>query len=168
MIAMRGPAKSDMSSQSWATHESTMDGSHFSDEMSDEVTIEQQRKEELAVMAPPSEGSVASGSSRRSEQWVDETCLERTNEAEEEWPNSNITNEARHGLVPARGDERSYQKPNQREMGNDSLRDQGPNRERHTSHTQKRRRKAAPDVKSQAITLVFRWRVQVILPTGPC
>ena len=93
MIAMRGPAKSDMSSQSWATHESTMDGSHFSDEMSDEVTIEQQRKEELAVMAPPSEGSVASGSSRRTEQWVDETFRERTNEAEEEWPNSNITNE---------------------------------------------------------------------------
>ena len=93
MIAMRGPAKSDMSSQSWATHESTMDGSHFSDEMSDEVTIEQQRKEELVAMAPPSEGSVASGSSRRTEQWVDETCRERTNEAEEEWPNSNITNE---------------------------------------------------------------------------
>ena len=93
MIAMRGPAKSDMSSQSWATHESTMDGSHFSDEMSDEVTIEQQRKEELVPMAPPSEGSVASGSSRRTEQWVDETCRERTNEAEEEWPNSNITNE---------------------------------------------------------------------------
>ena len=44
-------------------------------------------------MAPPSEGSVASGSSRRTEQWVDETCRERTNEAEEEWPNSNITNE---------------------------------------------------------------------------
>ena len=53
MIAMRGPAKSDMSSQSWATHESSMDDSHFSDEMSDEVTIEQQRKEELAAMAPP-------------------------------------------------------------------------------------------------------------------
>ena len=30
-----------------------MDGSHFSDEMSDEVTIEQQRKEDLAAMAPP-------------------------------------------------------------------------------------------------------------------
>ena len=90
---MRGPTKSDMSSQSWATHESTMDGSHFSDEMSDEVTIEQQRKEELAAMDPPSNGSVASGSSRRTEQWVDETCRERTNEAEEEWPNSNITNE---------------------------------------------------------------------------
>ena len=70
-----------------------MDGSHFSDEMSDEVTIEQQRKEELAAMVPPSEGSVASGSSRRTEQWVDETCRERTNEAEEEWPNSNMTNE---------------------------------------------------------------------------
>ena len=93
MIAMRGPAKSDMSSQSWATHESSMDGSHFSDEMTDEVTIEQQRKEELAAMAPPSEGSVASGSSRRTEQWVDETCRERTNGAEEEWPNSNVTNE---------------------------------------------------------------------------
>ena len=93
MTAMQGPAKSDMSSQSWATFESTMDGSHFSDEMSDEVTIEQQRKEELAAMVPPSEGSVASGSTRRTEQWVDETCRERTNEAEEEWPNSNITNE---------------------------------------------------------------------------
>ena len=90
---MRGPAKSDMSSQSWATHESSMDGSHFSDEMSDEVTIEQQRKEELAAMAPPSDGSVTSGSSRRTEQWVDETCRERANEAEEEWPNSNVTNE---------------------------------------------------------------------------
>ena len=70
-----------------------MDGSHFSDEMSDEVTIEQQRKEELAAMVPPSEGSVASGSSRRTEQWVEETCRERANEAEEEWPNSNMTNE---------------------------------------------------------------------------
>ena len=70
-----------------------MDGSHFSDEMSDEVTIEQQRKEELAAMAPPSDGSVTSGSSRRTEQWVDETCRERANEAEEEWPNSNVTNE---------------------------------------------------------------------------
>ena len=53
MIAKQGPAKSDMSSQSWATHESTMDGSHFSDEMSDEVTIEQQLKEELAAMVRP-------------------------------------------------------------------------------------------------------------------
>ena len=90
---MRGPAKPDLSSQSWATHESSMDGSNFSDEMSDEVTIEQQRKEELAAMAPPSDGSVTSGSSRRTEQWVDETCRERANEAEEEWPNSNVTNE---------------------------------------------------------------------------
>ena len=90
---MRGPAKSDMSSQSWATHESSMDGSHFSDEMSDEITIEQQRKDELAAMVPPSDGSVASGSSRRTDQWVDETCREKTNEAEEELPNSNITNE---------------------------------------------------------------------------
>ena len=44
-------------------------------------------------MVPPSEGSTASGSSRRTEQWVDETCRERINEAEEEWPNSNVTNE---------------------------------------------------------------------------
>ena len=108
---MQGPAKSDMSSQSWASFESTMDGSHFSDEMSDEVTIEQQRKEELAAKVPPSEGSVASGSSRRTEQWVDETCRERTNEAEEVWPNSNITNEpaAEEGcsreFTPGRGGE---------------------------------------------------------------
>ena len=93
MTPMQGLVQSDMSSQSWATYESTMDGSHFSDEMSDEVTIEQQRNEELAAMVPPSEGSIASGSSRRTEQWVDETCREKTNEAEEEWPNSNITNE---------------------------------------------------------------------------
>ena len=42
-----------MSSQSWVTVESSMDGSRFSDVMSDEVTIEQQRKEELAAMVPP-------------------------------------------------------------------------------------------------------------------
>ena len=70
-----------------------MDGSHFSDVMSDEVTIEQQRKEELAAMVPPPEGSIVSGISRRTEQWVDETCRERTNETEEGWPNSNVTNE---------------------------------------------------------------------------
>ena len=61
--------------------------------MSDEVTIEQQRKEELAAMVPPSEGSIVSGNSRRTEQWVDETCRERTNELEEGWSNSNVTNE---------------------------------------------------------------------------
>ena len=82
-----------MSLQSWVTIESSMDGSGFSDVMSDEVTIEQQRKEELAAMVPPSEGSVVSGISRRTEQWVDETCRERTNEVEEGWPNSNVTNE---------------------------------------------------------------------------
>ena len=82
-----------MSSQSWVTVESSMDGSRFSDVMSDEVTIEQQRKEELAAMIPPSEGSIVSGNSRRIEQWVDETCRERTNEMEEGWPNSNVTNE---------------------------------------------------------------------------
>ena len=87
------PAKSNTSSQSWVTIESSMDGSRFSDVMSDEVTIEQQRKEELAAMVPPSEGSIVSGNSRRTEQWVDETCRERTNELEEGWPNSNATNE---------------------------------------------------------------------------
>ena len=92
-MVLPGLEKLDMSSQSWVTIGSTMDGSHFSDEMSDEVTIEQQRKEELAAMVPPSEGSVASGSSRRTEQWVEEICRERANEAEEEWPNSNVTNE---------------------------------------------------------------------------
>ena len=92
-MALPGLERLDMSSQSWVTMGSTMGSSHFSDEMSDEVTIEQQRKEELAAMVSPSEGSVASGSSRRTEQWVDHTCRERTNEAEEEWPNSNMTNE---------------------------------------------------------------------------
>ena len=65
----------------------TTDDSRFSDAMSDEVTIEQQRKEELAAMVPPSENS------SRTEQWVDETCRDRTNEVEEGWPNSNVTNE---------------------------------------------------------------------------
>ena len=61
--------------------------------MSDEVTIEQQRKEELAAMAPPSENSSVSENSRRTEQWVDETCRDRANEVEEGWPNSNATDE---------------------------------------------------------------------------
>ena len=82
-----------MSSQSWVTVESSTDGSRFSDVMSDDVPIEQQRKEELAAMFPPSEVSIVSGNSRRTEQWVDETCRERTNELEEGWPNSNVTNE---------------------------------------------------------------------------
>ena len=76
-------------SQSWAT----VDSSRFSDDMSDEVTIEQQRKEELAAMVPPSENSSVSENSRRTEQWVDETCRDRANEVEEDWPNSNATNE---------------------------------------------------------------------------
>ena len=65
-------------SQSWVT----VDSSHFSDDMSDEVTIAQQRKEELAALAPPSENSSVSENSRRTEQWVDETCRDRTNEVE--------------------------------------------------------------------------------------
>ena len=93
VLATQEPVKPNMSSQSWVTIESSMDGSHFSDVMSDEVTIEQQRKEELAAMVPASEGSVVSENSRRTEQWVDETYRERTNEAEEGWPNSNVTNE---------------------------------------------------------------------------
>ena len=76
-------------SQSWVT----VDSSRFSDDMSDEVTIAQQRKEELAAMVPPSENSSVSENSRRTEQWVDETCRDRTNEVEEGWPNSNVTNE---------------------------------------------------------------------------
>ena len=71
----------------------TGDSSRFSDDMSDEVTIEQQRKEELAAMVPPSENSSVFENSRRTEQWVDETCRDRTNEVEESWPNSNATNE---------------------------------------------------------------------------
>ena len=61
--------------------------------MSDEVTIEQQRKEELAAMVPPSENSSVSENSRQTEQWVDETCRDRANEVEEGWPNSNATDE---------------------------------------------------------------------------
>ena len=64
VLATQKPVKSSMSSQSWVTIGSSMDGSHFSDVMSDEVTIEQQRKEELAAMVPPSEGSVVSENAR--------------------------------------------------------------------------------------------------------
>ena len=76
-------------SQPWVT----VDSSRFSDDMFDEVTIAQQRKEELAAMVPPSENFSVSENSRRTEQWVDETCRDRTNEVEEGWPNSNVTNE---------------------------------------------------------------------------
>ena len=75
-------------SQSWVT----VDSSRFSDDMSDEVTMEQQRKEELVAMVPPSESSGVSENSRRTEQWVDETCRDRANETLEGWPNSNVTN----------------------------------------------------------------------------
>ena len=57
-------------SQSWVR----VDRSRVSDDMSDEVTIAQQRKEELAAMVPSSENSSVSENSRRTEQWVDETC----------------------------------------------------------------------------------------------
>ena len=82
-------AVSHTGSQSWVT----IEGSCFSDNMFDEVTIEQQRKEELAAMVPPSENSSISANSRRTEQWVDETCRDRANEVEEGWPNSNMTDE---------------------------------------------------------------------------
>ena len=82
-------AVSHTGSQSWVT----IEGSCFSDDMSGEVTIEQQRKEELAAMVPPSENSSISANSRRTEQWVDETCRDRANEVEEGWPNSNMTDE---------------------------------------------------------------------------
>ena len=75
-------------SQSWVT----VDSSRFSDDMSEVVTIAQQRKEELAAMVSPAESSSVSENSRRTEQWVDETCRDRTNEMEEGWPNSNVTN----------------------------------------------------------------------------
>ena len=82
----------DQGSQSWATVDSTMDDSRFSEEMSDEVSLEQQRKEELAAMVPPpSEGSVVSENSRRTEQWVGNTLREGEEGEEEGWPNSNAT-----------------------------------------------------------------------------
>ena len=91
-------AVSHTGSQSWVT----IEDSRFSDDMSDEVTIEQQRKEELAAMVPPSEKSSVSANSRRTEQWVDETCRDRANEVEEGWPNSNVTDElaAEEGCSP--------------------------------------------------------------------
>ena len=82
-------AVSHTGSQSWVT----IEDSRFSDDMCDEVTIEQQRKEELAAMVPPSENSSVSANSRRTEQWVDETCRDRANEVEDGWPNSNVTDE---------------------------------------------------------------------------
>ena len=62
----------DLNLQQWSSLESLVDGSRFSGEMSDVVSLEQQRKEELAAMAPPSENSVTSEGSRRTEQWVDD------------------------------------------------------------------------------------------------
>ena len=88
-LATEPMAVSHTGSQSWVT----IEDSRFSDDMSDEVTIEQQRKEELAAMVPPSENSSVSANSRRTEQWVDETCRDRANEVEEGWPNSNVTDE---------------------------------------------------------------------------
>ena len=64
-----------------------MDSSRFSGEMSDVVSLEQQRMEELAARAPSSESSIISEGSRRTEQWVDET---RRRSEDERWPNSNV------------------------------------------------------------------------------
>ena len=54
--------------------------------MSDVVSPEQQRKEELAAKHPPSESSSISEGSRRTERWVDD---ERRRSEDERWRNSN-------------------------------------------------------------------------------
>ena len=76
----------DLNLQQWSSLESSVDDSRFSGEMYDVISIEQQRKEELAAMAPPSESSIVSEGSRRTEQWVDDA---RRRSEDERWPNSN-------------------------------------------------------------------------------
>ena len=77
----------DLNLQQWSSLESSVDSSRFSAEMSDVVSLEQQRKEELAAMAPPFESSIISEGSRRTEQWVDDA---RRRSEEARWPNSNV------------------------------------------------------------------------------
>ena len=76
----------DLNLQQWSSLESSVDDSRFSGEMSDVASLEQQRKEELADMAPPSKSSIVSEGSRRIEHWVDDA--QRRSE-DERWPNSN-------------------------------------------------------------------------------
>ena len=76
----------DLNLQQWSSLESSVDDSRFSGEMSDVVSLEQQRKDKLAAMAPPSESSIISEGSRRTEQWVDDA---RRRSEDERWPNSN-------------------------------------------------------------------------------
>ena len=76
----------DLNLQQWSSLESSVDDSRFSGEMSDVASLELQCKEELADMAPPSENSIVSEGSRRTEQWVDDA--QRRSE-DEMWPNSN-------------------------------------------------------------------------------
>ena len=76
----------DLNLQQWSSLESSVDDSRFSGEMSDVVSIEQQRKEQLAAMAPASERSIVSKGSRRTEQWIDDA---RRRSEDERWPNSN-------------------------------------------------------------------------------
>ena len=68
-----------------------MSGSRFSEEISDEVTSAQQRKEELDALAPKLDDFVLSEESRRTEQWVQETMGGRAPSPPEVvlWPSSN-------------------------------------------------------------------------------
>ena len=66
--------------QQWSSLDSSVDSSRFSGEMSDVVSLERQRKEELAAMAPSSECSILSEGSRCTEQWVDEARRRSENE----------------------------------------------------------------------------------------
>ena len=56
----RSSSTEDLNLQQWSSHESSMDSSRYSGETSDVVSLEQQRTEELAAIAPPSECSVVS------------------------------------------------------------------------------------------------------------
>ena len=76
----------DLNLQQWSSLESSVDDSCFSGKMSDVVSLEQQRKEELAAMSPPSESSIIYEGSRRTEHWVDDA---RRRSEDERWPNSN-------------------------------------------------------------------------------
>ena len=74
----------DLNLQQWSSLESSVDSSQFSGEMSDVVLLEQQCKEELPATVPPSERSIISEGSRRTDRW------ERHRSEDERWPNSNV------------------------------------------------------------------------------
>ena len=82
----------DLNLQQWSSLESSVDSSCFSGEISDAVSTEQQRKEELAAMAPPSEGSMISeGSCRTAERIRDMRRDPPVSPRAGSWPNSNAT-----------------------------------------------------------------------------